>query len=101
MSQFVIKRNTIYYKNVEKGVPAHPHMSYTLNNLRIEKSAKISKLNCNDKMRRRLQDLGIVRGAKITAKLASPSGGLIAYEIKGSLLALRDTDSSLIDIELL
>ena len=76
-------------------------MNFTLNNLKIEESAKICKLNCDDKMRRRLQDLGIVKGAKIVAKLNSPSGRLVPYEVKGSLLALRDVDSKLIDIELL
>ena len=71
---------------------------YTLNNLPLYKKAKIKSLNCDGTIRRRLLDLGFVVNSTITTILISPSGGLKAFDIRGSLIALRDEDSSLIDI---
>lgn len=49
--------------------------------------------------RRRLLDLGILPGAKITAEMASPSGDPVAYRIRGALIALRRQQARLIDID--
>ena len=43
-------------------------------------------------------DLGLVQDAIITPILKSPSGGITAFNIRGTLIAIRDEDSSLIDI---
>lgn len=76
-------------------------MITTLNRLKLDNTATIYNLNCENQMRRRLQDLGIIKGAKITPRLNSPSGNLVAYDIKGSLLAIRNDDSKNIEIELI
>ena len=47
-------------------------------------------------IRRRLLDLGFVHGSYITPILESPSNGLRAFYIRGSLIAIRDEDSALI-----
>lgn len=49
--------------------------------------------------RRRLLDLGILPGTKITAEMASPSGDPVAYRIRGALIALRRQQARLIDVE--
>ena len=63
--------------------------------------AKQALLNPQDVLgviRRRLLDLGLVKNTKITPILSSPSKGLRAFYVRGSLIALRDEDSSLIKI---
>lgn len=62
----------------------------------------VTYLNCvvNGTLRRRLLDLGLVKGVFITPVLESPSKGLRAFDIKGSLIAIRDEDADLIDIVL-
>ncbi|MFH1278312.1 MAG: metal-dependent transcriptional regulator [Candidatus Eisenbacteria bacterium] len=40
--------------------------------------------------RRRLMDLGVLPGTRITREITSPSGGASAYRIRGALIALRD-----------
>lgn len=50
-------------------------------------------------MKRRLLDLGFVRGAEVTAILDSPSKGMRAYLIKGCKIGLRDAQSSAIHVE--
>jgi DtxR family Mn-dependent transcriptional regulator len=44
---------------------------------------------CQGTQRRRLLDLGVVRGTRITATLTSAAGDPVAYEIRGALIALR------------
>ena len=74
-------------------------MYYTsLDQLNINRNAKIINLNCNNTLRRRLLDLGFVKGSSIKAVFKSPTGDPIAYEIKNTILALRKDDTKLINI---
>ena len=54
---------------------------------------------CQGAQRRRLLDLGIVRGTEITPTLASAVGNPVAYEILGSLIALRSRQAKWIRVE--
>lgn len=65
-----------------------------LNNIGI-----IDELNCNGNIRRRLLDLGLVKGTKITPVFKSPSGDPTAFEIRKTLIALRKEDSKLINLK--
>ena len=49
-------------------------------------------------MRRRLRDMGLLEGASVRCLGRSPGGDPAAYAVCGAVLALRDTDSSLIHI---
>ncbi|MCP4361623.1 MAG: hypothetical protein GY796_26735 [Chloroflexi bacterium] len=48
--------------------------------------------------RRRLMDLGILRGTHITVEFRSPGGNPIAYQIRGATIALRDEQAELIKV---
>ena len=54
---------------------------------------------CRGTQRRRLLDLGVVRGTPVTPELASAAGDPVAYRIRGALIALRRTQAAWIDIE--
>lgn len=69
-----------------------------LNNLPMNKKGIVEKINCDGNIRRRLLDLGVVKGTSIIPIFKSPFGDPIAYEIRGSLVALRKEISELIDI---
>ena len=73
----------------------------TLDNLPIGCTGKVVSLVSYEKNKRRLLDLGLVKGVGITHVLTSPSKGLKAYDIRGSLIAIRDEDSKLIKIQIL
>ncbi|MCL1790352.1 MAG: ferrous iron transport protein A [Peptococcaceae bacterium] len=49
-------------------------------------------------MRRRLQDLGLIKGTNVTCLRKSPLGDPIAYYIRGSVIALRSEDSSCVHV---
>ena len=72
----------------------------SLDTLPINFDAKISKINCNENLKRRLLDLGLINGTKIKAILKSPLGNPIAYKIRGSTIALRKEDSKLITVNI-
>ena len=44
--------------------------------------------------RRRLRDLGLTEGCRVTALGRSPFGDPTAYEIRGAVIALRESESS-------
>ncbi len=67
-----------------------------LDELPLETTGMVDTLNCNGAIRRRLLDLGIVKGTKISPILKSPSGDPTAFLIRGSMIALRKEDANLI-----
>lgn len=70
----------------------------TLNDLPLNKKGIVKNLNCEETIKRRLLDLGLVNESFITPILLSPSKGLRAFDIRGSLIAIRDEDASCIKI---
>ena len=75
-------------------------MKDTLNNLSLGTEAKIQTLDCTGSLRRRLLDLGLVPNTKIKPLFKSPSGDPTAYEVRSSVIALREIDSKNIRIVL-
>jgi DtxR family Mn-dependent transcriptional regulator len=49
--------------------------------------------------RRRMMDLGILPGTSIDVEMNSPSGDPTAYKVRGALIALREEQAKLIQVE--
>lgn len=71
----------------------------TLTNLPLNQKGIINKLNCNGNIRRRLLDLGLIKGSSITPVLISPSKDPRAFDIRGTLIAIRKEDANYIYVE--
>lgn len=71
----------------------------TLNQLPLYTKGSIQTLKCQGNIRRRLLDLGFVKGATITPVLISPSQDPRAFSIRGTLIAIRKEDANLITID--
>ena len=54
---------------------------------------------CQGSQRRRLLDLGIVRGTDITREFTSAAGDPIAYRIRDTLIALRNAQAAFITVD--
>lgn len=54
---------------------------------------------CQGAQRRRLLDLGIVRGTTVTPELVSTAGDPVAYRVRGALVALRRDQAAWIVVE--
>ena len=70
----------------------------TLNEVRLNEEVKIKKIDCTGNVKRRILDLGMIEGTKIKPVLKSPLGDPTAYEVRGSLISLREEESRNIEI---
>ena len=64
-----------------------------LSSLGIGDSALISQLTCTGEIKRRMMDLGIVPGTKISVLHRSPCGDPEAYSVLGAVIAIRACDA--------
>ena len=71
----------------------------TLAGVDIGEKVRILKLLCEGAYRRRLLDLGLIPGTEVRAVMRSPLGTPMAYEIRGSIIALRLEDASKIIVK--
>ncbi len=62
-------------------------------------SAYVTQVRAGPAMDRRLIDLGLVRGTRVTCVLKSPAGDPCAYLIRGALIALRRADADGVALE--
>ena len=67
---------------------------YSLSALRVGQSAYVAEIQADEAMRRRLLDLGLIRGTRVTCTAKSPAGDPAAYLIRGAVIALRRSDAS-------
>ncbi len=71
----------------------------SLEKLSIGNHGKLRRLLADGITRRRLLDLGLVQDTPVKALYKSPAGDPIAYEIRGTVIALRSEEASQIIIE--
>lgn len=72
-----------------------------LNQLEVGNTGLVTNLLNSGISRRRMLDLGIVPNSKITVERRSPSGNPIAYNIKGSVIALRNEEAKYIVVKVI
>ena len=72
-----------------------------LSDMQIGDKGVIKKLNVNENIKRRLQDLGLIEETYIECILKSPFNDPSAYLIRGALIAIRKEDGKNIEVELI
>ncbi len=70
-----------------------------LNELKIEKSARVVAVGGEKNLRQHMLDLGVIPGAELTALKYAPMGDPLEIEIEGYSLTLRLADAKNIQIE--
>lgn len=71
----------------------------TLSDLRPGERAVVRALGGAGDIRRRLQDIGLIRGTAVTCVGRSPLGDPVAYRIRGATMALRGADAARVEVE--
>ena len=66
----------------------------SLSALRVGQSARVTALEAGSGMRRRLLDIGLIPGTRVTCVAKSPAGDPAAYLIRGAVIALRACDAA-------
>lgn len=64
-----------------------------LTKLNLHSSGIIKEINCNNNVKRRLLDLGLIPTTIITPIFKSISGDPIAYEVRNNIFAIRKEDA--------
>ena len=70
----------------------------SLNELNLKERGVIKEITCDDNIKRRLLDLGLIEGTNIELVLVSPFKDPKAYEVRGTTIALREEDAKKIYI---
>lgn len=71
----------------------------SLDKLPLNENGYIIDLKSEGNLRRRMLDLGLVKSTKITPIFISPSGDPRAYEVRGTVIAIRKKDAELIELK--
>lgn len=74
-------------------------MAKTLAELGVGQSARVTAVSLAGAKRVRLQELGFLPGARVTALHESPFGDPVAYAVLDTVIALRRSDARQIEIE--
>ena len=74
-------------------------MANTLDRLAIGHSTRVKAVTLQGAKRVRLQELGFLPGAVVTALQESPFGDPVAYGVLDTVIALRRSDAACIEIE--
>ena len=70
-----------------------------LSQLPLNKNGIIDKIECDEGIKRRLLDMGLVNGTNIVPILISPSGDPRAFLVRGTIIAIRKEDARDIKIK--
>lgn len=68
-------------------------LSRNLTSLEEGDYACVTGLCTTGAMRRRLLDLGLIEGTRIGCAQKSPFGDIVAYAVRGAIIALRNDDA--------
>ncbi len=71
----------------------------TLKEVKIGKSVNVVKVHGEGALRRRIMDMGITKGAKITVRKVAPLGDPIEIRVRGYELSLRKDDAEMVEVE--
>ena len=73
---------------------------YKLSDLKVGEFGTVLSIDTDEKIKRRLLDIGLVPGTKVECLLKSPLGEPKAYIIRGCIFVLRNEDTKKITITL-
>lgn len=72
----------------------------TLKEAKIGSTVKVTKLNGEGAVKRRIMDMGITKGVEIYVRKVAPLGDPIEVTVRNYELSLRKDDAKFIDVEI-
>lgn len=70
----------------------------TLKDVKCGETVKVSKLNGNGAVKRRIMDMGITKGVEIFVRKTAPLGDPVEVKVRGYELSLRKADTEMIEV---
>ncbi|MDO5301555.1 MAG: ferrous iron transport protein A [Tissierellia bacterium] len=74
-------------------------MERTLDQLAIGEEAVVKKVQGNSGLKRRIMDMGLTRGTKVTLRRVAPLGDPMELTLRNFQLTLRKEDAKLVQVE--
>ena len=71
----------------------------TLKDVRVGETVKVVRITGTGPLRRRIMDMGIIRGTDIFVRKVAPLGDPIEVTVRGYELSLRRDDINIIEVE--
>lgn len=71
----------------------------TLNDVKINETVKIVRLNGEGAIKRRIMDMGLTKFTEVTVRKVAPLGDPIELTVRGYELSIRKADAKMIEVE--
>ena len=71
----------------------------TLKSAKVGETLKVTKLNGEGAVKRRIMDMGITKGAEVYIRKVAPLGDPIEVTVRGYELSIRKADADMIEVE--
>ena len=71
----------------------------TLKEVKIGQTVRVTKLNGEGAVKRRIMDMGITKGVEVSVRKVAPLGDPIEITVRGYELSLRKEDAEKIEVE--
>ncbi len=71
----------------------------TLRDLKPGDNAKIVKINGEGAIKRRIMDMGLVKGTSLVVRKVAPLGDPVEITVRGYELSIRKFDAEMVEVE--
>ena len=71
----------------------------TLNNVECGKTVKVTAINGQGAIKRRIMDMGITKNCEIYVRKVAPLGDPVELSVRGYALTIRKEDAKIIEVE--
>lgn len=71
----------------------------TLRDVAVGDDAEVVKLHGEGPIKRRIMDMGMTKGTKVTVRKVAPLGDPIEVNVRGYELSIRKADAGMIEIK--
>ena len=71
----------------------------TLRQAKIGDTVKVVKLHGEGAVKRRIMDMGLTKGVKVTVRKVAPLGDPIEVTVRGYELSIRKADAEMVEVQ--
>ena len=71
----------------------------TLREAKIGQTVKVSRLNGDGAVKRRIMDMGLTKGVEVYVRKVAPLGDPVEVTVRGYELSLRKADAEMVEVE--
>lgn len=71
----------------------------TLRDVSVGQTVKVTRLNGDGPVKRRIMDMGITKGVEVYVRKVAPLGDPVEVTVRGYELSLRKADAEMIEVD--